>query len=60
MTTPAPAALPSNRPDNWTNWFYLLRTYVYLALVIGITAWFYGYRYDNKLCWAITSFAGRG
>jgi fatty acid desaturase len=27
--------------DNWTNWFYIARTYLYLALVIGGTIWFY-------------------
>jgi fatty acid desaturase len=27
--------------DNWTNWYYLLRTYLFLALVIGGTVWFY-------------------
>src|SRR5262245_55953795 len=27
--------------DNWHNWFYLIRTYVLLAAVIGSTIWFY-------------------
>lgn len=30
--------------DNWTNWRYLLRTYLYLAAVIGGTVWFYSYQ----------------
>jgi fatty acid desaturase len=28
------------RTDNWTNWYYLARTYLYLALVIGAAVWF--------------------
>jgi fatty acid desaturase len=28
------------RTDNWTNWYYVLRTYAYLALVIGGAVWF--------------------
>ena len=32
------------RTDNLTNWYYLARTYLYLALVIGGTVWFYQYR----------------
>src|SRR4051794_38329127 len=28
------------RTDNLTNWFYVLRTYLYLALVLGLTVWF--------------------
>src|SRR5262245_51082066 len=27
--------------DNWHNWFYLVRTYVLLAAVIGSAVWFY-------------------
>ncbi len=26
--------------DNWTNWYYIVRTYVYFALVIGGAIWF--------------------
>src|SRR4051794_20261318 len=26
--------------DNWTNWYYVVRTYVYFALVIGGAVWF--------------------
>jgi fatty acid desaturase len=32
------------RTDNWTNWYYLVRTYVYLAAVIGAAVWFDLYR----------------
>jgi fatty acid desaturase len=28
------------RTDNWTNWYYLARTYLYLALVLGGAVWF--------------------
>jgi fatty acid desaturase len=39
------AALQTLRlTDNWTNWYYLLRTYLYLTLVIGGTIWFYEYQ----------------
>jgi fatty acid desaturase len=27
------------QPDNGTNWYYLVRTYVYLAVVLGGTVW---------------------
>src|SRR5215470_9152252 len=27
--------------NNWTNWYYLVRTYIYLTIVIGTTIWFY-------------------
>src|SRR5262245_51715232 len=30
--------------DNRTNWYYLLRAYAYLALVIGGSVWFHEYR----------------
>jgi len=30
--------------DNWTNWYYLIRSYLFLALVIGGTVWFWSYR----------------
>jgi fatty acid desaturase len=26
--------------DNWTNWYYIVRTYVYFALAIGGAVWF--------------------
>src|SRR5687767_6667184 len=29
------------RTDNVTNWWYILRTYLYLALVIGGAVWFF-------------------
>src|SRR5262249_2297278 len=29
--------------DNWTNWYYILRTYLYLAVVIGGGVWFFLY-----------------
>ena len=32
------------RTDNWHNGWYILRTYLYLALVIGGTVWFYDYQ----------------
>jgi fatty acid desaturase len=32
------------RSDNWTNWYYLARTYLFLALVIGGAVWFDLYR----------------
>ena len=32
------------RTDNVTNWYYILRTYLYLFAVIGGTVWFYQYQ----------------
>src|SRR5436190_731931 len=32
------------KTDNLTNWYYLLRTYVYLVLVIGGAVWFFEYQ----------------
>lgn len=32
------------KTDNITNWFFLLGAYIYLALVIGGTIWFYDYQ----------------
>lgn len=29
------------QPDDFTNWLYLARTYLYLAAVIGATVWFF-------------------
>ncbi len=37
--------------DNWTNWLYLLREYVYLGSVVGLTILFYTYRADWGLPW---------
>jgi fatty acid desaturase len=27
--------------NNWTNWYYLIRTYIYLTIVISATIWYY-------------------
>ena len=37
------------RTDNWTNWFYLLGTYLYLAAIIGGTVWFYDYQITSGI-----------
>src|SRR5690242_21074057 len=37
--------------DNLTNWYYLLRTYVYLAVVIGTAVWFHLVRPGWGLGW---------
>ncbi len=37
------------RTNNRTNWYYLLRTYLFLTLVIGGTVWFYDYREEADL-----------
>jgi fatty acid desaturase len=39
------------RTDNLTNWWYLLRTYLYLALVIGAAVWFDLWRQGEGLAW---------
>jgi fatty acid desaturase len=39
------------RTDNLTNWYYLLRTYVYLTLVIGAAVWFDLYRQAEGWSW---------
>jgi fatty acid desaturase len=39
------------KTDNWTNWFYLLRAYLFLALVIGGYVWFDQWRAANGLAW---------
>ncbi len=39
------------RTDNLTNWWFLLRTYVYLALVIGGAVWFFESREAWGLNW---------
>lgn len=44
------AALQTLRQtDNWTNWYYLLRTYLYLAVVIGGAVWFGSYQMASGL-----------
>lgn len=35
--------------DNWTNWWYLLHSYLYLALVIGGAVWFYAYQIHSDI-----------
>src|SRR5438067_2011440 len=37
--------------DNFTNWYYLARTYVYLAVVIGGAVWFHLARQGLGLSW---------
>lgn len=39
------------RTDNLTNWFYVLRTYVYLAVVLGLTVWFFEAHDEWGLSW---------
>jgi fatty acid desaturase len=39
------------RTDNVTNWWYILRTYLYLALVIGGAVWFFESRGALGLSW---------
>jgi fatty acid desaturase len=58
MTTPslADAAFKSRlqdlrRTDNLTNWFYVARTYLYLALVLGLTVWFFEAHESWGLSW---------
>ena len=29
------------RTDNWTNWIYILRAWLYLGIVVGGAAWFF-------------------
>jgi fatty acid desaturase len=40
------------RPDNLTNWYYLLRSYLLLGLVIGGSSWFFLHRAELGLHWA--------
>lgn len=41
------------RTDNLTNWWFILRTYLYLALVIGGAVWFFKEREAWGLPWAL-------
>src|SRR5260370_671754 len=45
--------------DNVTNWYYLLRTYVFLTVVIGGAVWFDLYRQTAELAlgWDVPVFA---
>ncbi len=40
------------QPDNLTNWYYLLRSYLFLALVIGGSVYFFAHRAEWGLHWA--------
>lgn len=37
--------------DNWTNWFYLVREYAWLVLVVGLTLAFYEFHADWGISW---------
>ncbi|MFN4257934.1 MAG: fatty acid desaturase family protein [Gemmataceae bacterium] len=37
------------RTDNLTNWYYLIRTWLYLAAVIGGTIWFYHHQQTSGI-----------
>jgi fatty acid desaturase len=37
--------------DNWTNWYYIVRTYVYFALVLGGAVWFDLYCRREGISW---------
>jgi fatty acid desaturase len=39
------------RTDNVTNVYYFVRVYLYFALVIGGTLWFYHFQAENGLSW---------
>jgi fatty acid desaturase len=39
------------RTDNRTNWLYIAQTYLYLALVLGLTVWFFESRSEWGLSW---------
>ncbi len=39
------------RTDNWTNWYYILRTWLYLAVVIGGAITFFELRASWGLAW---------
>jgi fatty acid desaturase len=40
--------------DNLTNWYYVIRTYVYLVLVIGGAIWFDQWRMAAGLTWLLS------
>jgi fatty acid desaturase len=40
------------QPDNLTNWYYLLRSYLLLAAVIGGSVWFFTHSAEWGLHWA--------
>ncbi len=46
------------RTDNLTNWYYLLRTYVFLVVVIGSAVWFDLYRQEQgwSVLWSVPVF----
>lgn len=37
--------------NNLTNWYYVLRTYVYLVLILGLAVWFFECRAEWGLSW---------
>jgi fatty acid desaturase len=39
------------KTDNWTNWFYLIREYLFLGSVVGLTIAFYQFRAGWGLHW---------
>jgi fatty acid desaturase len=39
------------KTDNLTNWYYVLRTYLYLGLVLGLSVWFFECRAEWDLSW---------
>ena len=39
------------KTDNTTNWYFLIRTWVYLVLVLGVAVWFFVSRADWGLSW---------
>ncbi|MCI0331654.1 MAG: fatty acid desaturase [Planctomycetes bacterium] len=45
--------------DNWRNWYYLVRTYALLAIVVGGTIWFYQQTRASNfwLLWNVPVFA---
>jgi fatty acid desaturase len=46
------------RTDNLTNWYFLLRTYLFLVVVIGAAVWFDLYRQEQgwSLLWSVPVF----
>src|SRR4051812_5293336 len=44
--------------DNVTNWYYLVRTYVFLVVVIGAAVWFDLYRQEQgwSVLWSVPVF----